>query len=1820
MKKLYALLFGVLAIATLLIGQDAVAQYSPSSYTSTKNTDAWTPLSGGTSVRELLPTTTSGDFWNKLYGFSNEITMPFSFQFVNLLTNKLKISGSGSLVMGGSASVADNIIYDYEAYYGYYELYYYTNYGSSYNYQYGTNNQIMAFTGDSWPVKNVANVSYQTQGTAPNRTFVVEVDGWGNYPAAADDGYGTTGYNSYGPDYLSYQYKLYEGSSFISKFDVDYGPWVANYNGSNSGSYYYEWYYYSYVVAGIRTSAATYKSMYLGNLASLAAGATVTSISGNGSFSGYYDNGTYFYTTGPTGGITYAIRYPYNAGFSKPNPSPADQAILLINNAFAPTVSVTNEGQNAFSSLSVTCTIVQSGVGQVYTNTVALSGTQMPAPLGGTGTPVAFPSFTPTAYGLYTITYAITASNPADQYTPDNTFTTQFIVSPPNNVASVVSLLPSPGSRTPVGYATPISFRYRNLGVNAQSNTQVSVYITNPQGVVVYRDTVTIPYWVSTPGFAVRDTTFKDFIPQTNGNYTLCGVTLLASDQNHGDDTACFPVIVRYLSDVAGVTVLNPDDQEEKPEKKQFRPQATFASVGVQDLFDVPARCEIRRCSDNNLVFRVDSTIPELNTDAGAVKFSFPASQGTNDIAKLAPGCYKLCAIARQADDGDRTNDTICQFFSIIPRLQGIIQVGVGRRFQTISAAVDSMRFRGIGGNLLLQLTDATYSENGNTSVSTPWSAIDLANIQGTGVTSTVTWQPLPNVFPVITFTGNKQYCITYDELSPQYMTWDGMNMIAPTPDAVTAEPGKRGMTIVNTSSSPGSVFRMAHGRTFLTFKNLNIINNGNYTSGLSTAIDMQNLYDNNSYFLFQIKDTSAQHDIVIDNCFIGNANIGISDSGTFPMFDIGKAIYQNVRNFNNRFSRNTIGSATYPIGAMGIFINNEDGLQVTRNEISNVVGSSTTNTYAAGIGVFNGNHVNLLINGNKIHNIKAPSVVAGGNQILGVDIQQNSLIYVTGTGPNQRTSVLPQNTGNRIVNNFIYDMRVGVPAATVLPIRDMTINSTTYTAQNDSIFNNSIAVANAPAVVTMNHIGNPFLWNNILQNLNTNVSATAVLYNLTVPRPMFNNVSSNFNMVDFRNASLFANMSEYDYATGVSTYAVSVPTINAWRTLSQQDLLTPTGDPLFTTDSLHLPIATSYIYTQASNAGKWLGTATQNFDIDGDPRITGGSAPDIGADEFDGFQYVNDLAVKVITKPSGITDNTGVTLVTAETPLAVQAIVQNLGSVIAANRTVTCKVDSSTDNGVTWVTMKTTVSSPLTWAVNEWKTIDLVGPAITREAGKLFRVTVSVANDQYNANNSISKIFRITVKRQATLLSYNSNTLKGRQNKDSLAGALQRLGVFYDSLDRNSYGSNPIDYTPWWTTIWATGDPTTATYVNGVALGNGSVSQKEEQEIINYLSAGQTYGKKSLIIAGENIAQYLDTAASNSFKQLNNVVTDGEFMLGWMHTRFVGQYAALNYPAASPNSYQGLLKGTGLYFVFADSLSNAVANLPNYDVSPDVIKPTPVTGTVGANTSRFAYFYTTHPSTPSDSGAGTAWNGAKFNVVFYAFDWADPDQTVGLRDGEIAPVNVSGTTRFLRGALDFIKSFGGTVLPVEFTAIHGEQQKDGNLITWSVSGQKDIDHYEVEVLGNDQWNWAGTVKANNTNNYSFLHSAESALEIGKTYTYRVEGVGIDGSRNTSNTVNVERTADGAAFTVAQNFPNPFSGSTVIGYTVPENGTVSLRVLDLTGKVVGTGLDNVAATAGQHSFKFNANDLASGTYIYEVSFTNSNGETSVLRSKMTLNK
>ena len=66
-----------------------------------------------------------------------------------------------------------------------------------------------------------------------------------------------------------------------------------------------------------------------------------------------------------------------------------------------------------------------------------------------------------------------------------------------------------------------------------------------------------------------------------------------------------------------------------------------------------------------------------------------------------------------------------------------------------------------------------------------------------------------------------------------------------------------------------------------------------------------------------------------------------------------------------------------------------------------------------------------------------------------------------------------------------------------------------------------------------------------------------------------------------------------------------------------------------------------------------------------------------------------------------------------------------------------------------------------------------------------------------------------------------------------------------------------------------------------------------------------------------------------------------------------------------------------------------------------------------------------------------------------------------------------------------------------------------------------------------------------------------------------------------------------------QNFPNPFNPTTKIKFQIPEAGFTSLKVFDVLGKEVVTLVD-YELQRGSYEFEFDANDLSSGIYFYQL--------------------
>jgi flagellar hook assembly protein FlgD len=80
-------------------------------------------------------------------------------------------------------------------------------------------------------------------------------------------------------------------------------------------------------------------------------------------------------------------------------------------------------------------------------------------------------------------------------------------------------------------------------------------------------------------------------------------------------------------------------------------------------------------------------------------------------------------------------------------------------------------------------------------------------------------------------------------------------------------------------------------------------------------------------------------------------------------------------------------------------------------------------------------------------------------------------------------------------------------------------------------------------------------------------------------------------------------------------------------------------------------------------------------------------------------------------------------------------------------------------------------------------------------------------------------------------------------------------------------------------------------------------------------------------------------------------------------------------------------------------------------------------------------------------------------------------------------------------------------------------------------------------------------------------------------------------------------------YILEQNYPNPFNPETTIRFTLPLDKNVSVRVFDVSGRLVKTLVDNQLYTQGTYEVTWNGTSqdgtaVASGTYLYSLEYGN----------------
>lgn len=70
-------------------------------------------------------------------------------------------------------------------------------------------------------------------------------------------------------------------------------------------------------------------------------------------------------------------------------------------------------------------------------------------------------------------------------------------------------------------------------------------------------------------------------------------------------------------------------------------------------------------------------------------------------------------------------------------------------------------------------------------------------------------------------------------------------------------------------------------------------------------------------------------------------------------------------------------------------------------------------------------------------------------------------------------------------------------------------------------------------------------------------------------------------------------------------------------------------------------------------------------------------------------------------------------------------------------------------------------------------------------------------------------------------------------------------------------------------------------------------------------------------------------------------------------------------------------------------------------------------------------------------------------------------------------------------------------------------------------------------------------------------------------------------------------------FSLSQNYPNPFNPSTNISFALPTTSFVTLKIFDVLGRAIST-IVSEQLYAGKHTFKWNAANVPSGVYFYQL--------------------
>ena len=222
-------------------------------------------------------------------------------------------------------------------------------------------------------------------------------------------------------------------------------------------------------------------------------------------------------------------------------------------------------------------------------------------------------------------------------------------------------------------------------------------------------------------------------------------------------------------------------------------------------------------------------------------------------------------------------------------------------------------------------------------------------------------------------------------------------------------------------------------------------------------------------------------------------------------------------------------------------------------------------------------------------------------------------------------------------------------------------------------------------------------------------------------------------------------------------------------------------------------------------------------------------------------------------------------------------------------------------------------------------------------------------------------------------------------------------------------------------------------------------------------------------------------------------------------------------------------------------------------------------------------------------ASADTSWTRRAYNLTNFVS--AGSNIYIAFREHVVDNFNQGAAI-----LLDLVSA--NMFIPVELASFNASVTNGQVVLNWLTASETNNMGFEVQRKSNSEYQSLGFVEGfgttTNSQTYSFT---DNNIQPG-SYTYRLKQIDFDGTFEYSNEVEVDFAVP-SEFSLLQNYPNPFNPATKIAFTLPVESHLTLKVFNILGEEVTT-LYNGSMGAGSHNLDFDASNLNSGIYFYQL--------------------